>query len=73
MFDIIAKYLGYIIITTLGLLLIVCLMWFTYTAYDYWLKKLLGWKERNLREDLFYFIKHKEEIREYIKDQQKRR
>ena len=67
MLDVIAKWIGYVIIISFGLALIGISLWITYITYDHWLKKWLGWKEREIRRDLFYFIKHKKEIREYIK------
>jgi hypothetical protein len=67
MLDIITMWIGYIIIIAFGLALIGVLMWITYLTYDTYLKKLLGWKNRQVREDIFYFIKHKEEIQKYIR------
>ena len=66
--EIFAQWIGYIMLILLALVVIVTLIAVVYICYDYWLKKLLGWKERELRADLFYFIKHKKEIREYIKN-----
>jgi len=66
MLDKIVMYLGYGIIISLGLCLFSFLVYLAYVIYDYWLGKWLGYKERELRKDLFYFIKHKQEIREYI-------
>ena len=60
-------WIGYVIIIAFGLALIGILMWITYLTYDAYLKKLLGWKNREVRQDIFYFIKHKEEIQDYIK------
>jgi hypothetical protein len=68
MIEIIALWIGYIIIITFGLALIGILMWTTYTTYDYYLKKLLGWENRQVRKDIFYFMKHKAEIQDYIKN-----
>jgi len=70
MLDKIMMYLGYGIVISLGLCLSGFLFYLAYIIYDYWLKKWLGWKERELRRDLFYFIKHKKEIREYIKQRE---
>jgi len=66
MLDIIAMWIGYIIIIAFGMALIGLLMWITYLTYDTYLKKLLGWKNQQVRKDIFYFIKHKKEIQEYI-------
>ena len=60
MMDNIMMWVGYMIVLALGLLSMCFLFWVIYYCYDYWLKKLLGWKEMELRADLFYFIKHKE-------------
>ena len=68
MLEIIALWLGYILIIVICLFFIGLLLMLIYHLYDYYLKKLLGWKELELRKDLFYFIKHKKEIREYIKN-----
>ena len=67
MLDKIAMWIGYIIIIAFGQALIGIFMWITYITYDYYLKKLLGWKHMQIRKDLFYFIKHKKEIQNYIK------
>ena len=58
MIETIALWIGYIIIIASGLALIGILMWITYITYDYYLKKLLGWKNPQVRKDIFYFIKH---------------
>ena len=68
MIETIALWIGYIIIIAFGLALIGILMWITYITYDYYLKKLLGWKNQQVRKDIFYFMKHKAEIQEYIKN-----
>ena len=65
--NIIAMWIGYVIIIAFGLALIGILLWITYSTYDAYLKKLLGWKDKEVRKDIFYFIKHKEEIQDYIK------
>ena len=65
--DKIVETIGY---TTLLALLLVALGFLfmgIYLIYDYWLKKLLGWKNIQVRKDIFYFIKHKKEIQDYIK------
>jgi Ca2+/Na+ antiporter len=67
MLDTITMWIGYVIIIAFGLTLIGILMWITYLTYDIYLKRLLGWKHRQVREDIFYFIKHKEEIQDCIK------
>jgi hypothetical protein len=67
MLDIIAIWIGYVIIIAFGLALIGILLCITYLTYDTYLKKLLGWKNREVRKDIFYFIKHKEEIQDYVK------
>ena len=66
MIEQIIYWTGVIVLILLLLFAGIFLLWFCYTAYDYWLKKLLGWKARELRADLFYFIQHKKEIREFI-------
>ena len=67
MLDAIAMWIVYIIIIAFGLALIDILMWVIYLTYDTYLKIILGWKNRQVREDVFYFIKHKKEIQDYIK------
>ena len=68
MIEQIIYWTGVIVLILLLLSAGIFLLRFCYIAYDYWLKKLLGWKELELRKDLFYFIKHKKEIREIIQD-----
>lgn len=68
MIDKIVQIIGYTVMFSMLLISLGFLLMGIYYIYDYWLKKLLGWKERELRADLFYFIKHKEEIRNIIKD-----
>lgn len=68
MIETIALWIGYIIMLFLALSLIVILIWFTYTMYDYWLKKILKWENVQVRKDIFYFMKHKAEIQDYIKN-----
>lgn len=53
--------------------LLAVLIWFSYLMYDYWLKKILGWDNIKVRKDIFYFMKHKKEIREYIENATKNR
>jgi len=67
MIDKIASWIGYAVVISSCLFLIGLLLWLTYIIYDYYLKKLLGWKNMSVRKNIFYFIKHKEEIKEYIK------
>ncbi len=52
----------------LALSFIAILIWFTYTMYDYWLKKILKWDNVQVRKDIFYFMEHKAEIQSYIKN-----
>ncbi len=64
----IAEVIGYttfsaLLLGSLGLLIMAI-----YNIYDHWLKKLLGWKNIRVRKDIFYFVKHKKEIRDYIKN-----
>ena len=68
MIETIALWIGYIIMLFLALSLVAILIWFTYTMYDYWLKKILKWENVQVRKDIFYFIKHKAEIQDYIKN-----
>lgn len=68
MIDTIALWTGYIIMLFLALSFIAILIWFTYTMYDYWLKKILKWDNVQVRKDIFYFMKHKAEIQDYIKN-----
>jgi isoprenylcysteine carboxyl methyltransferase (ICMT) family protein YpbQ len=67
MINTIALWVGFVVMVLLALLVIVILFYANYILYDYWLKKILGWKEREVRKDLFYFFKHKEKIRNIIK------
>ncbi len=68
MIETIALWIGYIIMLFLALSLISILIWFTYIMYNYWLKKILKWENVQVRKDIFYFMKHKAEIQEYIKN-----
>jgi len=68
MIETIALWIGYIIMLFLALSLVAILIWFTYTMYDYWLKKILKWENVQVRKDIFYFMKHKAEIQDYIKN-----
>jgi hypothetical protein len=70
MLDRIAMWIGYIIIIAFGVALIGILLWIAYLTYDTYLKKLLGWKNLQVRKDIFYFIEHKDEIQEYIRKKQ---
>jgi len=70
MINIIALWIGYIIMLFLALSLIAILIWFTYTMYDYWLKKILKWENVQTRKDIFYFMKHREKIKKYIKEKE---
>lgn len=67
MIDMIALCVGYVILLLLTLLIISILIWLIYTMYDYWLKKILKWENIQVRKDIFYFMKHKKEIQEYIR------
>lgn len=59
---------GYLFILFLIILFFGFMLWISYFIYDYWLKKILGWKNIQVRRDIFYFIKHKKEIQEYIRN-----
>jgi len=73
MIEIIALIVGYIFISLLAILLFGILLWLTYYLYYYALKKLIGWKKIQVRKDLWYFIQHKKEIQDYIKQKQERK
>ncbi len=65
--DLFALSIGYTVMVSAGFGVILVLVWLLYQGYDYWLKKWLGWNENVVRDDIFYFIKHAAEIRQYIK------
>ena len=71
MIDKIVQIIGYIVLLALLLIALGFLLMGIYHIYDYWLKKILGWKEIQVRKDIFYFIKHKKEIQEYISNKQR--
>lgn len=68
--NVIASWIGYatlaFLVIAAGLALIGILLWFVYAIYDAGLKRLLGWKDRQTREDIIYFIRHKQEIQDCI-------
>ena len=68
MIEQIIYWTGAIIIILILLFIGVFLIYLIYKCYDYWLKKLLGWNRSEVREDIFYFVKHKKEIREIIQN-----
>lgn len=70
MFDIIALWLGRIILLGLGLIFIGILFWLAYLLWDYYLKKIVGWSDKGVRKDLIYFARNSKEIRDYIKNKQ---
>jgi len=53
--DKLAEIIGYV--TLFGLLLIALsfLLMGIYKIYDYWIKKLLGWRNFQVRKDIFLF------------------
>ena len=64
------------IFVTLGIVITILMLLFllgilAYLVYNQWLIKVLDWKHKKSREDLFYFIKHKKVIKEYIKNKKK--
>ncbi|MFW6016997.1 MAG: hypothetical protein ACOCRK_11210 [bacterium] len=69
--ELILILIGNIVMVLFSLLVISGLVYVIYGIYDYWIKKLLGWKSIELRKDLLYFIKHKDEIRNYIKKEKR--
>lgn len=68
MIETIALWIGYVIMLFLALSFIASLIWFTFTMYDYWLKKILKWENVQVRKDIFYFLEHKKEIQDHIKN-----
>ena len=61
------------VIYVLGIIVLISFLsalsgFFIYIAYDYWLKRLLGWKQRKIRENIFYFIRNSEKIKEHIEN-----
>ncbi len=66
MIDLIALWIGRIILLLLSLTLIAMLSWFVYFLYDLQLKKWLGLDNLKARKIVFYYLKHEKEIREYI-------
>ena len=71
MIDIIALWLGRIILLLLALALIGFLFILVYSLYDSMLKKWLGLDNLKARKIVFYYFKHEKEIREYIENKQK--
>ena len=67
MLDIIAMWVGYAIIIASGFVLTGVLLFISYLLFDTYLKKTIGWNNVQTRVDIYYFIKHKKEIQEYIK------
>ena len=68
--NIIVMYIGIFLIFCCTAIVGIILLWIIYIAYDYWLKKLLSWKEVQNRKDIIYFIRHKKEIQEYIENKE---
>ncbi len=64
--DIISIWIGRIILFSLALLFIGLILWLVYLLLDTNFKRLLGWKNREARADVIYFIKNKDKIKEYI-------
>lgn len=62
----IALWVGYIILFLSLLIIIAIFMYIIYYCYDYWLKKLLKWENVEIRKDIYYYMRHKKEIKEYI-------
>ena len=71
MIDMIALWIGRIIIFLLALSLIGFLSMLIYYLYDIQLKKWLGLDERKAREIVFYYFKHEKEIKDYIENKKK--
>jgi len=67
MIELIAVWIGYIIIFSGGLSLVSFLLWLSYLMLDASLKKLLGWKHMQTRRDIIFFIEHKKEIQDYLR------
>lgn len=67
----IMMYLGYGIIILLMLIFFCGLIVFVYYLYDYWIKKVLCWDNIEIRKNIFYFMKHEKEIKEYIRKNRK--
>jgi len=68
MIETIAIYIGYGVLIASGILGMAFLLWLSYIIYGHYLKRLLEWNDPKVRADLFYFIRHKKEIREAIKN-----
>lgn len=69
--DTIAIYMGYTLMFLTGALLIVLLLFLLYVLYDYILSKLLGWKDKKIREEIFYYMRNKDKIRACIEKSKK--
>lgn len=67
MLDYIAIIVGYTLIIAVGLAGIGIALYF---CYDYYIKRLLNWNESEARAEIVYFLHHKKEIQEYIKNKQ---
>jgi len=70
--DLFMMWLGYSIIIGIGLCLCGFLGWLAYYIWDYWIKRTLGWKYLQVRKDVLYYINHKEDIQDYIKQKHTR-
>lgn len=60
--------LGVITLSTIIVCLVASLLFLSYIIFDALIKRLIGWDNKQTRENIFYFIKHKKEIQEYIKN-----
>lgn len=67
MIDLIALWIGKIILFIGGgLLLLALLGLLAYLVYNQWLIRILDWKNTKSREVFYYYLQNKEEINKYI-------
>ena len=73
--DIIFIWIGKIVLLLLFIFFCLVMFWLighaAYACYDMWIKRLMGWNKLETRENVKYFIKHKDEITTFIKEQVK--
>ena len=68
MFEAIVLTVGYTVLIFIALALLLFLIVWCYYMYDFWVKKILSWENIETRKDIFYFMRHKEDIKKYINE-----
>lgn len=67
MIDLIALWIGRIFLFCFSMCIIACLIWLTYWIWNVNLERWLGWENIQNRKKIIYYLKHKEEIDNYLK------